>query len=590
MNGPAGSSVRRVSRPLLRLLIGVLVVLLGVTACTNTPPPPLVNKKNQKAPPKPVNLGLVTVDVSSVQGGYNPHLLADRSTITSALSTLLLPSMFRPAADGTPRLDTSVLNSAEVTSAQPFTVTYSLRTDASWSDGVPIAAEDFVYLRDQMASQPGVVDPAGYRLISDVNSEQNGKVVQVVFDKPYPGWRSLFNNLVPAHLLKDAPGGWNAGMQENFPAVASPFSIKAADQARGVIALQRNERYWGTPSVLDELDLRKADSGGAADALRAGDSQLAALPIGGSSGDLFNDMKNAGLRNTTQREVYRPEVVQLLLRRETETMSDSRVRKAVADAIDRDAVIGGTVGDSEIPRLRTDSMVLARSHRGYRPTMPPDAPGARRDLAVTDRLLTSAGYQRDPDGWSKDGEPLKIQLAAPAGRTPYKAVAEKVAGQLREAGIETTIRLTNPDVLFGEQTGRSTPAVPANPAARPGDDGEVDMVVAPRPVDDDPTATLAENYGCPQQLPNSTATAQPNTAGFCDPDLQSTIDSALTGEMPLSEALSTVEPQLWRQAVAIPLFQLADRVAVSPVMSKVDNAPELFAPYASASVWKRKRP
>lgn len=586
MHRSAGRGVGRFSRSLLRLLVGVFAALFALTACTNTPPPPLVHKKAPKSLPKPVDVGSVTMDVASVQGGYNPHLLADRSTITSALSTLLLPSMFRPAADGTPRLDTTVLNSAEVTSTAPFTVTYSIRTDASWSDGVPIAAEDFVYLREQMVSQPGVVDPAGYRLISDVNSEENGKVVRVTFDKPYPGWRSLFNNLVPAHLLKDAPGGWNAGMQENFPAVASPFAIKSADQVRGVIALERNERYWDKPAVLDELVLRRADSESAAEALRAGDSQLAAMPVGGPSGNLFDDMDRAGLDRMTRTTILRPEVVQLLLRRETETMSDSRVRRAVASAIDRDTLISETLGEDEARQLRADSMVLAPSHPDYTPTVPADAPGARQNLAATARLLTAAGYQREPDGWSAGGEPLRVVLAAPGGRTPYTVLAEKMADQLRDAGIATTVRITNPDILFGEQTGRST--VPGG-AGSSGDD-QIDLLLAPRPVDDDPTATLAENYGCPQTLPSSTATAPPNPAGFCDPDLQSTIDAALTGEIPLREALATVEPALWRQAVALPLFQMADRVAVSPVMSNVDVAPELYGPYPSAAEWRRKRP
>ena len=49
--------------------------------------------------------------------------------------------------------------SAEVTKAEPYTVTYRLRGDASWSDSAPIAAEDFVYLWEHMRDAPGVVDP-----------------------------------------------------------------------------------------------------------------------------------------------------------------------------------------------------------------------------------------------------------------------------------------------------------------------------------------------------------------------------------------------------------------------------------------------
>ena len=67
----------------------------------------------------------------------------------------MLPSVFRPDADGTLQLDPTIATSAEVIDARPFTVSYELNLEASWSDNAPIAAEDFVYLWQQMRGQPG---------------------------------------------------------------------------------------------------------------------------------------------------------------------------------------------------------------------------------------------------------------------------------------------------------------------------------------------------------------------------------------------------------------------------------------------------
>src|SRR5882724_6211444 len=108
-----------------------------------------------------------------------------------------------------------------------------------------------------MRDEPGTLDSAGYRLISDIKADQGGKVVQVTFSAPYPGWRSLFNSLLPAHLLKDAPGGWDQVLESGFPATAGPFSIKQLDVTRGEIALERNERYWATPAIVESLILRR---------------------------------------------------------------------------------------------------------------------------------------------------------------------------------------------------------------------------------------------------------------------------------------------------------------------------------------------
>src|SRR5690606_4786283 len=115
------------------------------------------------------------------------------------------PSPFRPVPDpavpgGTLWVpDTALVEQAEVTAQEPFTITYKLRNQANWSDGAPIAAEDFRFLWRQMITQPGVVDPAGYRLITDVASSAGGKTVTVTMAAPYPAWRQLFANLLPSH-------------------------------------------------------------------------------------------------------------------------------------------------------------------------------------------------------------------------------------------------------------------------------------------------------------------------------------------------------------------------------------------------------
>ncbi|MBA3907243.1 MAG: ABC transporter substrate-binding protein, partial [Pseudonocardiales bacterium] len=179
------------------LLVGLLALL--VAACSNEPvstPAPTVT-----VTPKAEPTSLV-VGVGDLPPGYNPHLLADRSPVTTALATLVLPSPFRVASDGTLQLDPTIATSATVTDREPFTVSYELNLEASWSDNAPIAAEDFVYLWEQMRSQPGVAGAAGYRLITDVRSRAGGKAVDVVFSQSYPGWQELFSGLLPAHLLK----------------------------------------------------------------------------------------------------------------------------------------------------------------------------------------------------------------------------------------------------------------------------------------------------------------------------------------------------------------------------------------------------
>lgn len=545
----------------MRVAVAVVAALAVLTGCSNTPPPPVVGTVTPRPSTPAAKPGEIVVGVDSIEGGYNPHVLADQSTITTALSTMLLPSPFRTAPDGSPQLDRTLMVSADVTATEPYTVTYRLRGDAAWSDGAPIAAEDFLYLREHMRDEPGAVDSAGYRLISDIRAEAGGKVVTVTFTAPYPGWRSLFSSLLPAHLLKDAPGGWDQVLETGFPATAGPFSIKQLDIPRGEIVLERNERYWEQPAVADRVILRRADQAGLVDALRTGHDQLVVARTDSSGLGLLATLGD----KVTLKAAMRPAVVSLVLRPAGQDLQDERVRTALTNLLDREALINlGTGGG---PSVRADALVLAPSQAGYAPTGPPP-----RDPAAAQTLLTQAGYVLTAGVWTREGRPLAVTVGAPLDKEPYLKVAREVERQLTAAGVQAKLVAVEADELLG-----------TNPA----DAAAPNIVVAPRPVGDNPAAVLASMYGCPARSNDSSVVPPGNIAGFCDQSLQPVIDATLTGSMSLSDAIANVEPRLWRQSVAVPLFQLADSVAARPELTTGELTAPLNAPFASAVTWRR---
>ena len=259
-----------------RWLLAVVFVIAGFVcgACANVPPPKLVVPTPAPPPPAPEPRQLVFA-VDDLGQGFNPHLLSDLSPISTAVASLVLPSVFRPGPDGALTMNPAVATSARVVSTAPFTVSYELNLGASWSDNTPIAAEDFVYLWERMRREPGVVDAAGYRLITDVRSRAGGKAVDVVFAQRYPQWPMLFNDLLPAHLLKDAPRGWSTALADSIPVSGGPFQLSSVDRDRGQLVLARNDHYWATPAVLDSLVLRRSDPTGMVDGLRKGELALA---------------------------------------------------------------------------------------------------------------------------------------------------------------------------------------------------------------------------------------------------------------------------------------------------------------------------
>lgn len=574
------------------LLVLVLAVLLA--ACSNTPPPPVVSTPIAQTSAPPVETpSQIVVGLDDVVGGYNPHNLGDLSTVTQALSQLLLPSPFRPDDDGTLTLDENLMTSAEVTSEEPFTVTYRIRPEASWSDGAPIAVEDFVYLAEAMKTQPGVVDPAGYRLISSIEPGEGGKLVEVTFSEPYPGWKTLFDNLLPSHALKDAPGGWQGALADSFPAYGGPFSIKTVDKERGEIILERNERYWAKPAAVDRIVLHRSDQQGMAAALRSGTDQFVLAATDADGVKLFSELGEDAQSHT----VARPYLAEVLLRPVGPALADDKVRAGIAALLDRDRLIAEGTQGGPSSRLRAGAQVLAPSAEGYAPTIPAGPP-RRPAPRQAERLLTEAGYTREAGTWVKDGQTLSLVVASPGQQEPYARIAEELSRQLIAAGVEvTTVRPPSRELfstMLAAPVSTTEPDEPTGQGQSQPQNGEVtvDIAVVPRPVSADPASTLASTFGCgpgwDSQPPEDSGLRTPaNPAALCDEELQPVIDAALSGAEPLRDSLAELEPRLWQRNVAIPLFQLADTLAIGSTVSGVTPGPPLVGPFSSAVNWTR---
>lgn len=588
----------------------VLLLLFLLAACVDAPvstPPPQPAQTNQPAPttqpaptPPPGPTELV-VGVDDLGAGFNPHLLAHLSPVTTAAAAVVLPSVFRPDADGRMQLDRTIATSAQVVATEPFTVSYELNLEAAWSTNAPIAAEDFVYLWERMRSEPGVADAAGYRLITEVRSRAGGKAVDVVFSQVYPAWQRLFADLLPAHLLKDAPGSWTGALTAGLPASGGPFRIVSVDRARGEVVLARNDAYWDTPAVLDQLVLRRLDDTAMAAGLASGDVDVA-LPEAG----LGVRTALGGLSPPPRLQpAPQPTVTQLGLRADSGPLADPRLRAGIAAVVDREAVRAAVAPEA----LPADAFGLAPSEPGYAATAPSGAPG-RPDPEAAGTLFAAAGWTRrlSTGRWSVDGAPARLVVGAAAERPDDVRAARNIAEQLDAAGIDTTVVAPPAVELFGQLTvpataPSSTPAPSSSPGADPttaattsspptptgGLPGnvEVDLMVLPRTVGGDVGTELASDYGCPQ--PTALVPAPPRApAGFCFPALQPLLDELVSAE-PRAGVAAGVERLLWTQLPALPLYQAVTLVVSTPAadaLTGVGPGPLITGPVTGAERWR----
>jgi ABC-type transport system substrate-binding protein len=599
------------------LTIGVLVSTLALAGCAVSPPPaPQSTETTRSTAPPPMRKTQIIMGIDSIGAGFNPHLLTDLSAVNAAIGALVLPSAFRPIADpATPtgsrwEMDPTLLVSADVTNDNPFTVTYKIRPEAQWTDNAPIAADDFWYLWRQMVSQPGVVDPAGYDLITGVQSIDGGKQAVVTFSRPYPAWRELFSNILPAHIVKDVPGGFPAGLASALPVTGGQFRVENIDPQRDEILLARNDRYWGPPAKPDLILFRRAGAPAAlADSVRNGDTQVAQVH-GGSAA--FAQL--SAIPDVRTARIMTPRVMQLTLRANEPKLADSAVRKAILGMLDVDLLAAVGAGSDNTVTL-DQAQIRSPSDPGYVPTAPP---ALTRTEALG--LLEASGYQVENDTSasvtppppapsaspkigppeitrgriSREGKQLSLIIGVAANDPTSVAVANTAADQLRNVGIAATVLALDPVALYRDalvnnrvdalvgwrEAGRnlatllasrySCPALEATPvstAAGPtaSSDPSVTTRATPATTGAGPTSTAPSRA----QEPGALVQAPSNLTGICDHGIQSNIDAALAGTENINDVVNTVEPRLWNMSTVLPILQDTTIVAAGPSVLNV---------------------
>ncbi len=614
---------------------GVVLASLGVVvgSCTVSPPPaPQSTDTTETTAPPPPKATQIIMAIDTIGPGFNSHLLSDQSPVNAAISSLVLPSSFRPVSDATSptgsrwEMDPTLLVSAEVTNANPFTVTYKIRPEASWTDNAPIAADDYWYLWRQMVSQPGVVDPAGYDLITGVQSIEGGKTAVVTFSQPYPAWRELFNDILPAHIVKDIPGGFASGLARALPVTGGQFRVENIDPQREEILLARNDRYWAEPAKPDQLLFRRAGATAAlADSIRNGDTQVAQVHGGTAA---FAQL--SAIPDVRTSRIVTPRVMQLTMRAQQPKLADPQVRKAILGLLDVDLLASVGAGSDNTVTL-AQAQVRSPSDPGYTPTAPP---ALSKEAAL--QLLGNSGYRlvpldapptltpgtpvpdEDRGRITKDGEPLSLVIGVATNDPTSVAVANTAADQLRNVGIEASVLALDPVVLYGDalaqnrvdaivgwhQAGgdlgtalssrygcRALEATPVTTTTAGSPPATTSSTTSTTPSPPPTTGTTTATPTTPSPAPESDQLIQApsNLTGVCDRSIQPKIDAALRGTENIGEVIDAVEPRLWNMSTVLPILQDTTIVAAGPRVQGVSLSGAVpVGIVGDAGTWSKK--
>ena len=303
--------------------------------------------------------GIVVVGVPA---GTEPacfNLLIEDCGIQVGFVRQVLEGAFEVGPDLSYRLD---LVSKVTLTKKPFTLTYHIRPEARWSDGVEVMARDFVFTwRTDSKLKLGNFPPAIRSVVP-----LDAKTVRVDFRSRYAGWRDLFGVVLPRHALagEDPRTIWQDRIDnpKTGDAIGSgPFLLVPVDRGRQ-FTLVRNPRYWGPhKAYLDRLVFRflpppfpgsgiEAMRGGTVDALMGvtHDQEITAFCREGGVQcvtDFSTSWDHIAFRNGPGGD---------------DALKHRSVRQAIAYGIDRDALVRQLYPDLRgLHRCRASSSCLA---------------------------------------------------------------------------------------------------------------------------------------------------------------------------------------------------------------------------------------
>ncbi len=197
----------------------------------------------------------------------------------------VLTPAFAVAPDLT--LKPMLVSGVDFTRQPPFTLTYHIRPEARWSDGVPVTARDFIFTHDAIRKllppdHPGATHHGTVQSIREIDA----KTFRVVLRTRIAGWRGLFWTVLPWHALRgeNLESVWRdriVNPKTGGPIGSGPFLVEDWDRGKQ-LTLVRNRNYWGRHvSYLDRVVIKFQQSGGAPapaqilEWLRTGESDFA---------------------------------------------------------------------------------------------------------------------------------------------------------------------------------------------------------------------------------------------------------------------------------------------------------------------------
>ena len=334
-------------------------------------------------------------------------------------------------------------------------LTYAIVEGAAWGDGTPVTTDDVLFTHEVgQHPESGVINAELHRRITSIDVIDDKTFVmhvdRVTFD--YNGINDF--ELIPAHLerliFEEDPASYrNRTAFETDTANPGLYfgPYKVTEISSGAyLVLEPNETWWGEKPYFKKIVIKAIENTAALEAnLLAGDIDM----IAGEAGVTIDQALAFEKRHGDRFEiVYKPGLVyeHLDLNLDNPILADIRVRKALIQGIDREAV-SAQLFEGRQPVAHGNVHPLDWVYFE-------DVPTYQENLEAAAALLDEAGWTDMRDGirHNQAGEPLALELMTTAGNRTRELVQQVLQSNWQRLGIDITIKNEPARVFFGETT------------------------------------------------------------------------------------------------------------------------------------------
>ncbi len=371
--------------------------------------------------------GTLNLAVGALPVNYNNSQIDGNDVDTNTLLSPTQGGPLRITTDGGTEVNPDYASSVELTSEDPQVVEIKLNPKAVWEDGTPITVADYEATWKALNGSNDeyqVVSTTGWDQIGSVEQGADEFDVKVTFSSVFADWRSLFGGTVLPAAIANDPTAFNTGYTAKAVPSYGPYVISNIDQTGQVVTLTPNPVWWGEKPKLDTILFKVVSQ--AQQGSSFANKEIDALYISANA-DLYATAKS---RDDAEIQATNGLTwTHVTMNAKSGPLSDVNVRKAVASVVNREQIAAAANTPVGVPAVTQGDYIFMNGQKGYQDKALP------RDTAAAEGFLKDAGYTKEGDSWTKDGEALKLTITVPADTTTNIQRSEQVQADLGDFGI-----------------------------------------------------------------------------------------------------------------------------------------------------------